>query len=241
MRIPRIFTDNPLNANQAVIIDGPAANHLSRVLRLTAGHPVVLFNGKGGHYPSKISDISKKTVTLLPGERSDSNNESPLETHIAIGVSKGDKMDLIVQKATELGVTSITPLLTQRTDVKLNAERWQKKHGHWQQVAISACEQSTRDTLPEIHSPVRFTEWIQTARQGLTGICHPENGQRLAALDAQKSITLAFGSEGGFTDEEVAEAIRNQAITIGLGPRVLRAETAPLAALAICQNLWGDF
>ena len=241
MRIPRIYSPKPLEAQTHVELDGQAAIHLIKVLRLKDGHPIVLFDGTGGHYPATIANATKRSVSLTLGEQVESDNESPLQTHIAVGVSKGDKMDLIVQKATELGVHSVTPLITARSDVKLNAERWQKKHEHWQQVAISACEQSSRDAVPMIQAPMRFNEWLNQPRCGELVICHPLDGKPLNKLATPTDITLAFGSEGGFTDEEVEQARQAGAQAITLGPRVLRAETAPLAALAICQSLWGDW
>ncbi len=240
MRIPRIYTPQPLTCGETAILEPQASKHISRVLRLKENHPIKIFNGLGGEYQATIDSIDNKSVALAVNTHTTENTESPINTHIAVAVSKGDKMDFIVQKCTELGASSITPIITERSDVKLNQERWQKKHQHWISVSISACEQSGRNLLPTINEVQAFSHWVNNA-YGECCIFHPVANHSISALSDNSDYSLCFGSEGGFTDYEIETATTAGFKVIGLGPRILRAETAPLSALAIVQARWGDF
>ena len=173
MRIPRIFVDAQLATDATLQLDKEPANHLANVLRLKPGHPVVLFNGDGNEYSAEIHEISKKNTTVLISARLGISVESPLSIHLAQGVSKGERMDFVMQKSTELGVTDITPIITERCPVRLNQERWEKKHQHWQKVIASACEQCGRNTLPKLHFPVSYRDFINQSTNQLRLILHP--------------------------------------------------------------------
>ena len=243
MRIPRIFTPQPLTVGLGLELEPQASIHLGRVLRLQPGHPLVLFNGEGGEYSAQICSAGKKAVAVEILNYQAVENESPLATEICVGVSKGDKMDLIVQKCTELGASCISPVITERSDVKLNQERWEKKLSHWQQVAVSACEQCGRNRLPQI-LPVRsFHDWLPQRQFSKAGIFHPGGNTSLPQVlsSSGEGISLCFGSEGGFSDGEIQAAQAAGVTLVGLGPRVLRAETAPIAVLGALQTLWGDW
>lgn len=240
MRIPRIYTPQQLATGQTIALEEQSSAHLSRVLRFQVGDKVRLFNGSGGEYLAAITTISKKSVGLIPAEYQPDDLQSPLTTHIAVGVSKGEKMDLIVQKCTELGVNAIYPIMTERSDVRMNEDRWQKKVERWQEIAISACEQSARNLLPVIHHVQTFSQWFDATRNIERCLFHPEANLAFSAIPVKNSIAMAFGAEGGFSDNEIAMAEKNGCHIARLGPRVLRAETAPIAALAIAQAQWGD-
>lgn len=240
MRITRIFTPQELATHQVIALEEQASAHLSRALRLQQGDCIRLFNGKGGEYSASITAIHKKTVELLPAEFYPGDVESSLLTHIAVGVSKGEKVDLIVQKCTELGVSVIYPLITERCDVKMNQERWQKKVERWQEIAISACEQSGRNSIPQVHPILAFPQWLDISRSLERCLFHPDGDVTFPAIPVTNRLSMAFGAEGGFSDNEIQMAKSAGCHIARLGPRVLRAETAPIAALAIAQAHWGD-
>ncbi len=244
MRIPRIYTDLSLCCDSSLVLDGSAARHLSSALRLKAGQQITLFNGQGGEYAAELTEVGKNKVSVKVVEYRDIDRESGLKIHLAIGVSRGERMDLIVQKATELGATEITPLFTERTEVKLNGERLEKKVRHWQQIAISACEQCQRNQVPRINSPATLDQWLSLSEQNvdetLKFVLHHRSEKRLSEHHAVKDICLLVGPEGGLGEREIEAAINNDFQPLALGPRVLRTETAPLAAISIMQSLWGD-
>ena len=240
MRIPRIYTEQPLEINREVELGQSASRHLSKALRLKEGAAIILFNGEGGQHQANISQISKNAVSALPSEFIETNNESPLEIHLGICVSRGERMDHIIQKSTELGVTEITPLMGERTEVKLNAERQQKKLDHWQQIAISACEQSGRNHIPSINEIQKPEHWLKENDAATKLVLHHRNANSLKSLSVSDSVALLVGPEGGLSDEEVSNAEHCGFQSLALGPRVLRTETVPLAAIAMLQAFWGD-
>lgn len=240
MRVPRIYTPQQLAENTLVELQHHAVQHL-RVLRMQQGTAIELFDGRGHAHMATLEAISKKNATARIDQPLPSTPPSPLDCEIAVAVSKGDKMDLIVQKATELGVTSISPVTTVRTDVKLGPERWQKKHQHWQQVMISACEQCGRNDLVEIRQTVNLSDWLADCQAQSRVILHPHQADAFSAGHCSASLAMCFGPEGGFSDEEITQATRHGFQAVVLGPRILRAETAPLAALAMAQSWFGDF
>jgi len=208
---------------------------------MQAGRELILFNGEGGEYSAEISAVQKKHVDVGVKEFSAENRQSHLQLELAIGVSRGERMDWVLQKATELGVTKITPLITERTEVKLSGERADKKMEHWQQILISACEQCQRNLLPELSEPKNFAAWVRECNAELKFVLHHRDNQGLPQTKNTKNVALLIGPEGGLDDDEIAQAITQQFSPLTLGPRVLRTETAPVAAISLVQYLWGDF
>lgn len=241
MRIPRIYTQCHLAANTHVILEGTTAHYLGKVLRMTAGRELIVFNGKGGEYQATIDTLNKKTVSLNIDAFTDTNKESPLATHLAIGLSRSERWDYVLQKATELGVTQITPLFTERCEVKLSGERLLKKQAHWQGVITSACEQCQRNILPQLNAPLTLTDFLNTPHSGLNFVLHHRSDKNLQQYQKTNSCTLLVGPEGGLHEDEIALAQSKNFHHLTIGPRVLRTETAPLAALSILQMTWGDF
>jgi len=241
MRIPRVFTTQPLSVGDTIQLEEAAARHLTSVLRMVQGQNIILFDGRGGEYNAELTDVKKGAARAKVDLFIDADRESPLKIELAIGISRGERMDWIVQKATELGVTGITPLFTERCEVKLNAERLGKKTRHWQQVAVSACEQCQRNTLPVIQPAVSLEHYLSTAREGLKLVLHHRSSQRLDEMRNQNNyVTLLVGPEGGLSEREISLATSAGFSPLAIGPRVLRTETAPLATISIIQSLWGD-
>lgn len=230
-----------VHAGTTLSLSDTAHHHLYTVLRTKEGEEIVVFNGEGESWSARVTHLAKKQgeITLL--EPLDNKTESPLGIHLAQAVSKGDRMDLVMQKATELGVHAITPILTERGNVKLDAERWAKKSAHWHQIIVHACEQSGRSTLPVLHPVVDLKQWFTQPREGLKLILSPTATQSLSALPQPEAVTLLIGPEGGLTNQEIAFATdRFDFQAIKMGPRVLRTETAAMAALSALQYEWGD-
>jgi 16S rRNA (uracil1498-N3)-methyltransferase len=209
------------------------------VLRAKVGTQVSVFNGDGHDYLGHIDAISKQHVTVNITSVKSLHTESTLHTCLALAVSKGDRFDWAIKKATELGVTSIVPILSQRVDVRLSPERWLKKRAHWQQAVISACEQSGRAVIPEVVSPEPLDSWVAGVEADCKYLLDP-------ALDSEEtsttpeSVAILIGPEGGFTSEELRLASEFGFYALRLGPRVLRTETAPLVALSVIGARWGD-
>lgn len=240
MRIPRIYTEHALEVNREVKLGQSASRHLSKALRLKESAKIILFNGAGGQYQANISQISKNLVCALPLEFIEADKESQLAIHLGICISRGERMDHIIQKSTELGVAEITPLISERTEVKLNPERQQKKLDHWQQIAISACEQCGRNRIPSINEIQKSGGWLKEIEAETKLVLHHRNPNSLKELPASKSAALLVGPEGGLSDDEISDAEESGFLSLALGPRVLRTETAPLAAISMLQAFWGD-
>ena len=245
MRVPRVYTAQPLASGQVVTLEAAPSHHLSKVLRMTAGRPLVLFNGQGGEFEGEILETGKKAVSVHIGDFHPADRESPLDLELAIGLSRGDRMDWIFQKATELGATRITPLFTERSEVKLKGERLEKKLEHWQQVMISACEQCQRNRLPIIRSPLTLDDWFDQALGNTPDralfVLHHRDSRGLPTEKPLGEVSLLVGPEGGLSDDEIDRALQRGCQPLTLGPRVMRTETAPLAAISLAQYLWGDF
>lgn len=239
MSLPRFYVDAEL-ALGTVDLPEATSHYLSRVLRLAVGAQIQLFDGSGDEYLSEITAISKKVVSVELTEQVAGLPDSSLAIHLGQGLSRGERMDWAIQKATELGVTEITPLFTERCEVRLNDERAEKRLAHWRQIAISACEQCGRSTIPVIHPPQAIAEWMQTVQADLKLVLHPV-AQPLTAHQPPNSLAFLIGPEGGLTEAEVAQAAGAGFLPARLGPRVLRTETAPVVALSVAQQLWGDF
>lgn len=239
MSLPRFYVDAEL-ALGTVDLPEATSHYLSRVLRLAVGAQIQLFDGSGEEYLGVITAISKKVVSVELTEQVAGLPNSSLVIHLGQGLSRGERMDWAIQKATELGVTEITPLFTERCEVRLNDERAEKRLAHWRQIAISACEQCGRSRLPVIHPPKLVTEWMQALQADLKLVLHPV-AQPLTAHQPPNSLAFLIGPEGGLTEAEVAQAADAGFLPARLGPRVLRTETAPVVALSVAQQLWGDF
>jgi 16S rRNA (uracil1498-N3)-methyltransferase len=240
MRIPRVYVDLPLSSNTQVDLPSPQAHYLVKVLRMANGRALIVFNGEGGEYSATLNVSSKQSASVKLREHDPVNRESPLAINLAIGLSKGDRFEWVIQKATELGVASIQPLFTERTEVKLAQPRLEKKLEHWQQIAISACEQSQRTQIPKIIAPLALADWLtQGLRRGF--VLHHRHDQSLQDTSAPlEGFDLLIGPEGGLSSQEISLAQQHGLTALTLGPRVMRTETAPLAALSILQFLWGD-
>ena len=222
-------------------MQGQAAHYLSRVLRRSPGDPLVLFDGSGGEFAASVVSVQRQQLVLQLGPRRSVERESALRCHLGLGMSRGERMDWAVQKATELGVASITPLHTEHCELKLSGERAQKKRDHWQQIAVSACEQSGRNRLPELAAIASLDDWLASVDSDLALVCTAEGHPLRAFADAAPgSVSLLIGPEGGLSDAEVERALRQGFAALSLGPRILRTETAPVVALGLTQGLWGD-
>ncbi len=242
MRIPRIFTHHTLAAGQTLELEEAGQRHLVQVLRLRPGMDLRLFNGDGKEYAARLTECSKKAAQaeVLTLQREEPH--PPLAIHLAIGVSKGERMDFALQKSVELGVTEITPLFTERTTVRLQGERLEKRLQHWRNVTVAACEQSGRCRLPQLHKPDSLEGWL-AGRGSHKGILLDHRASRsLPEMEPPTdAIALLIGPEGGLSEEERNQAQAQGLTAIKMGPRVMRTETAPLAAIAAIQLLWGDF
>jgi 16S rRNA (uracil1498-N3)-methyltransferase len=239
----RLFVSQPLINGASVVVEGDRARYLGRVLRLRPGDAITVFDGSGPEWPATIAGMTKSTVTLELGDSREAGAESPLKIHLVQGISRGERMDFVVQKATELGVKRITPVLTEYGVVKLSGDRAEKRRDHWQGVAASACEQSGRTRLPLIDAPVSLKQWFgnKPADADVDLILRPGAAAPLAGVDppATKACIL-IGPEGGFSDSECEDAAVAGCRAVSLGPRILRTETAAAAALAVMQSKWGD-
>lgn len=246
MRTPRVYYPDHLSTGMTVTLDERAANHLVRVLRLQAGARVNLFNGRGGEYQGVLTSAGKRAVTVELSHHDPRDAESPLDITLGQCIARGTRMDFIVQKAVELGVTAIVPLLSERCEVKLKGERQESRLQHWQGICINACEQCGRNRVPEVFAPRAVDAWLDGVGRSddTMGLVLDTAGSRdLASLSAPNDhtrIMVLSGPEGGLTDAEVALAAHYGWVAVRLGPRVLRAETAPVAAITALQTLWGD-
>jgi len=242
----RIYVSAEIHPHSTCFLPRAQAHHLARVLRLAAGDAVVLFNGDGADYEGTIDSLAKGAVSVRVGERRAAGRESPLEIVLGQALSSGDRMDYTVQKAVELGVAAIHPLAAERSVVRLAAERAEKRAAHWQAVVIAACEQCGRSRVPPVAPVAAFDRWLAQHAGRDDGrsrlLLSPRADARLRDVAAPGgAVTLLAGPEGGFTAGEEAAARRGGFTPVRLGPRVLRTETAAVAALAAMQALWGDF
>lgn len=242
MSSPRFFIEQKLALGAQFLLPPGAARHAARVLRLSAGDTLQLFNGQGGAYAARIEQIRKDEVEVRITAFEDTDCESPLQVLLAQGISSGERMDYTLQKAVELGVTAIQPIAAKRSVVKLAGERADKRVAHWQGVVNSACEQSGRNHVPAVAQPLSLANWLAQRPIGRLLFLSPQANSKLAELPTPQGLQmLVAGPEGGFEAEEIAALESAEAIAVRLGPRVLRTETAALAALAAMQMAWGDF
>lgn len=241
MRNPRIHTSALLTAGAELALDDSAAQHVGRVLRMQPGQSIVLFNGDGCDYPAILTRVDKKQVCADLGMPRPRGTESPLTVVLGQVLSKGDRMDYAIQKSVELGVTHIVPLVSERCDVRLKGDREDKRLRHWQGVAVSAAEQCGRAVVPTIGAVATIADWLEQTRDcDLKLVLHHRTQKSLQSLARPERLALMIGPEGGLTADEIARSESAGFLPAALGPRVLRTETAPVAALALCQWLWGD-
>jgi 16S rRNA (uracil1498-N3)-methyltransferase len=246
MRIPRIF--HPLKAAQHELAVGAvvqlcddAANHVGRVLRMQVGAALQLFTGDGNNYQATIVQADKRHVQVRIDAVHANPCEAPVAVHLGQGISRGERMDFVLQKSVELGVSDITPLFTERCGVKLNGERLDKKQQQWQKIVIAACEQSGRSVVPVVHQPQALAAWLAHLPEALRLTLDPHAATPLKQrVVAAERIQLLIGPEGGLSDAEVSQAQAHDFAPVRLGPRVLRTETAALAALTVIQYQFGD-
>jgi 16S rRNA (uracil1498-N3)-methyltransferase len=242
--MPRFYCPPPIPLSGSFDLPPDAAHHAFRVLRLRIGDPVEIFDGIGNACHGKIADLGPRQVTVTGITENGNKPESPLHTVLAQALSSSEKMDWVIQKSTELGVTEIQPLATERSVARLSAERTARRLEHWQQVSISACEQCGRNVLPLIHGPLDIMDWLRQAGTISANryILLPDG---TASLHDQsrpdQKVVLLVGAEGGFSRPESETAINCGFVQIRLGARVMRTETAAIAGLAVLQTLWGDF
>lgn len=250
--IPRFFVDQALSENSELQLPARAAEHLSRVLRAKAGDPIILFNGQGGEWPAKLTHVERKSVTAKLEAHVEIDREASRKITLAQCISRADRMDYTVQKATELGVTAIQPLWSEGIKRFKSAEQNQKKTNHWRAVAQSAAEQCGRTLLPHIFKPKKLADW-QPPTKAHCWIMHPSEtihnapkgklglSKTTASIPVDASITLLVGPESGFTQQDLAIAETLGFQRLSFGPRILRTETAGPSLMAALLTLWGDW
>jgi 16S rRNA (uracil1498-N3)-methyltransferase len=239
--VSRFYTEQSLSPGQRLILEETSSHHLLRVLRLKAGESLLLFNGNGKEYRAILEEADKKQATVLVQDSRQPDRESKLHITLGQGISRGERMDFVLQKSVELGVRSITPLWTKRSQVQLSGKRLEKRLNHWRGVIRSACEQSGRVYLAKLHSATKLPDWYSVSRkQSLQLVLDPSASLQLSDLTPARDIRILIGPEGGLQSDEISMAEASGFKRIRLGPRILRTETAALATVAAIQALWGD-
>jgi 16S rRNA (uracil1498-N3)-methyltransferase len=241
----RFYHSEKLELKHVVRLSARTQSHATKVLRLKVGDQFALFNGDGFDYIAKVTEVSKYKTSVEIIDKYEVNHESSLKIMLGQSLTAGDKMDWIIQKAVELGVHTIQPLLTERSIIKLDRERADKKLEHWKTVAISACEQTGRSDIPNLLRPLYLNQWLSEEAlktDNLKLILTPSKAKNINHLDRpSNTIIFMVGPEGGFSEKEMALALNHAFIPVNFGQRILRTETASIVALSILQNLWGDF
>jgi len=241
MRVPRIHHPEFIHQLGELALSEDAAGHIGRVLRMKEGQEVLLFDGSGAEFPATISQVSKKNVSVTLSERIERSSESPLDLHLGQVISRGDKMEFTIQKSVELGVNTITPLISERCGVKLDAKRFEKKLAQWQKIAIAACEQCGRNTVPVIRPIMQLEEWCSEPSEALKLNLHPRAKYSINTLpEPINKVRLLIGPEGGLSADEISMTEQYKFEETLLGPRVLRTETAALTAITALQVRFGD-
>ena len=229
----------PLNLNDEFTLDEDGYGHLIRVLRFTANTPFVVFDGLGNEYEAVLTNVGKKASFKCLNKLS-VNVESPLFIELGQVISRGDKMEFTIQKAVELGISKITPLYSSRCGVKLDDKRKDKKVEQWQKIAISACEQCGRNVVPKVGEITNIDDWYSKDPDSLSLTLDPKASIKLSEINIKSKLRLLIGPEGGLDDSEIQKASENNFVGVTLGPRILRTETAALAALSILGCTFGD-
>ena len=243
MRIPRFHQEINVELGQQQSLSVVNHRHAIQVLRLKLDETLILFDGNGGEYVAKISTANKRDSAVLLESFSDVNRESPLNSTLVLSTIKSDKMDFAIQKAVELGVSKIQPMISHRSVIKIKADRLQKKMQHWQAIIVGACEQSGRTQIPILEEPVSLEACLNKYKADFCIGMLPTSTEKFSDLKLDKpkqNIALFIGPEGGFTDEEESLMQSYEINTVRFGPRIFRAETAVIAGLTACQQLWGD-
>ena len=243
MRIPRLYTPQVFIQGEELSVTGQTAHHIANVLRIRSGAPVSVFDGKGCEHRAIVKTIKRSEIILEIAEAIEARQESSLDITLLQGIARNDRMDFILQKAVELGVKTIQPLWMQRSQARLKGNRLEKRCKHWQGVISSACEQCGRATLPQLGTVMNYSDWMTSKHgRGLHFLLQPDSDTGLGALQPPAGeIHVLAGPEGGLNADEQLLAKSAGFLGIRLGPRILRTETAALAALAGMQTLWGDF
>lgn len=238
----RFYVDGRLTVGQPYIGNAELAHYLTNVLRINQGQSLTLFNGDGCEYPATVTALNKKNVSFDVHSQLQLTVESPLYCHLGQAISKGDRMEVAIQKAVELGVSEITPIITERCNVKLTDERWQKKQIQWQKVVINACEQSGRNRIPHVHPVTTLPQWLSTTTSAHNLVLAPKGNHVVEQIPySQQGYRILVGPEGGLTPQEIYSCVQLEYTDIQLGRRVLRTETAAMAALVVLQLRFGDF
>lgn len=241
MRVSRLYVETSLQSGASLPLSPEASHYLATVLRLGAGSALTVFNGCDGEFAASIDSASKKQVVVSLGEQLRQPEQARLQMHLAVGLSKGERMDFVMQKATELGVSQITPLFCQFGEVRFKEQkRLDNKLRHWWQIIVNACEQCGRVSVPVLQPPQAFADWLNSDVPGAKLLLDTGDAPSITTQAPAGTVTLLSGPEGGFADQEVSAARQAGYQPVSLGPRILRTETAPLAALAILQALHGD-
>lgn len=242
MRIPRIFHFQPLAEVTTCQLSDNAFNHVVRVLRLTAGDEICLFDGSNWIFYARLTEVNKKTAMAEIFARELESKESPLHLHLGQVISRGERMEFTVQKAVELGVSVITPLLSERCGVRMDEQRMAKKIYQWQQIAISACEQCGRNQVPEIRPLMTLGNWCVEEPEAVKLNLHPRAENSMDSLPdiRHRHVRLLIGSEGGLSDAEINQTVKAGFLEIKLGRRILRTETASITAITALQLYFGD-
>jgi len=243
MRIPRLYVELPLEAGSRITLPETAGHHVKRVLRLARGDALTVFDGRGGEYHATLARAARDAVEVDVGAHEAVDRESALDVDLGQGICKGDRMDLVVQKATELGARSIRPLVCDRTVVKLDPARAARRIAHWRAIAVHAAQQSGRTRVPEVIGIEDLDTWLARTGEGPGIVLSPRGDASLSDLappGAGKPVRLLVGPEGGLSPREVERAHAAGFMELRLGPRVLRTETAALVALGALQARWGD-
>ena len=238
MRVSRLFVEQLISIGEPIALSGPKAHYIGNVLRSNTGDEVVLFNGEGGEFTATITSIKKSQVNIIPTTYIATDRSSKLNITLGLGITKRDAMDNAIQKATELGVTSIQPIVCDFTTVSHKSLRL--KNQHWQNICHSACEQSSLNIPPTVHKICTFEQWIG-AQKSLHIIANPVSTSTFSSITTTpESLAITIGPEGGFSAQELTLIANSNVTEINMGHRILRADTASIAIVSLCQQKWGD-
>jgi 16S rRNA (uracil1498-N3)-methyltransferase len=239
----RLYSADELIENSELWLTGEQAKYVTRVLRLKADDTILMFDGNGGQYSAEVRSFARNRVLLHIGDRQARDVESPLAIHLIQGLSRGGRMDVVIQKSTELGVRRISPVITQYSVVRLDSGRAASRHEHWRKISQSACEQCGRNILPQIGMPQTLSDWLDCnpGKRSTRILLDPQSSESMATMQKPDSdVELLIGPEGGLSEAERTRCEESGFRAVSLGPRILRTETAALAGIAVLQASWGD-
>ena len=241
MRVPRVYIEEKIYSGEITSLSSDKAHHILHVLRLRVGDQVKLFDNSGLQFNTHIVETEKRAVHVKVEEQEECLGESPLDITLCLAVSKGQHMDFSIQKAVELGVKNITPIISEYSNVKLVGDRETNKLTHWKKIIVGATEQSGRGLLTKIESPVAFDETIESHDEVTKILLYPGAEKSMSDIEIkERKLILMVGSEGGFSDFEFQKAMDNNFVPVNVGPRILRAETAVVCGVSLAQQIWGD-